>query len=560
MPESFDNVPCGDNTAPWMNNAAFNNYYTYSFISRSTFYAMIGPLYYSFMSRFVRNWLWWNDGYVPYFHNSERGIPSTHIGGALVDKIAKKVVGGRVMFKNAGKDASANNANDALLFIGTDWANNTNFESVIKKAARYAAAAGTALVKLNKDDKGLWAEALRFDQFICSVGPRGNVEEAKCFLQLFTDLGVRNYKEGDSFTGYYVVEYRHFDDYKRATGEIIHNAPVVEYAIHRQSGSITNGQYISQNMAERVPFKELPTKIRRAVGKAYSGIRFDTPTLLPFVDHLGAELVRWTDGVNGLPELPFGESFLAPIIAYLQSWDYYYAAANTDMYLGRGRVMVPKQFIAQGNDQAEYNSGLDSFQYTQWQTTDPEGQKPLPIQFDLRATSWSEIRNRLIQDISINTGVSATTIASFLNDSSAKTAREISTEENETAEYVNDQRAILEKPINRLLSIVTKYYGYSDQVVVRWSISGLTNRYTNAEIITMGLNAGFISRRKGVQMFNFDDDEAQVQEEYDAIVKEQESARNQFPDDPFGDSESNPFDFDVRGGDEGAEGDTRPTE
>ena len=559
MPENFDKIPCGGNTAPWMNHAAFNNYYTYSYISRSAFYAMIGPLYYSFMSRFVRNWLWWNDGYVPYFHDSEKGIPSTHIGGALVDKIAKKVVGGRVMYKNAGKDATSTDANDALLFVDTKWAPDVNFEGVIKKATRYAAAAGTSLIKLNKDEKGLWTEALRFDQFICSVGPRGEVREVKCFLQLFTDLGVRGYKEGDHFTGFYVVEYRHFDDYNRATGEVIRNAPVVEYAIHRQSGSITNGQYVNQNMAERVPFKDLPTKIKRAIGNAYTGIRFDTPTLLPFVNHLGVELVKWTDGVNGLPELPFGESFLAPIVSYLQSWDYYYAASNTDMYLGRGRIMMPKHFIGKGSDQGQYNSGLDSFQYTQYQTTNPEGQKPLPIQFDLRSTSWSEIRDRLIQDMSINTGVNATTIASFLSDSAAKTAREISTEENETAEYINDQRAIIEKPINRLLSIVTKYYGYTDTVVLRWSTSGLTNRYSNAEIIAIGLREGFISRRKAVQMFNFDDDEAQVQEEYDTIIEEQKANQPSFPDSPFGDTEGNPFDFDVKGGEADAEGDTEPT-
>lgn len=553
MPENFENVPCGGNAAPWLNSAAYNNYYTYSYISRSSFYAMISPTYYSFMSRFVRNWLWWNDGYVPYFHNSERGIPSTHIGGSLVDKISKKVVGGRIMFKNSGDDNSVNNANEALIYIGTKWAIDTDFENVVKKATKYAAAAGTSLVKLNKDDKGLWAEALRFDQFICSVGARGNVEDVKCFLQLFTDLGVRNYQEGDSFTGYYVVEYRHFADYKRATGEVIYNAPVVEYAIHRQSGSITNGQYVTQNMAERVPFRDLPKKIRSSIGKAYFGIKFDDPTLLPFADHLGVELVRWTGGVTGLPELPFGESFLSPIIAYLESWDYYYAAANTDMYLGRGRVLVPKQITGKGTDQSQYNSGLDSFIYTQVQTTDPDKQKPTPIQFDLRSTSWSEIRDRLIQDISINTGVNVATIASFLNDSAARTAREISTEENETAEYVNDQRAIIEKPLNRLLSIVTKYYGYTDAVVIRWSSAGLTNRYTNAEIISMGLREGFISRRKAIQMFNFDDDEAQVQQEYKAIMEDQEAAQEQFPDLAFGDNESNPFDFDVKDGGADAE-------
>lgn len=159
--------------------------------------------------------------------------------------------------------------------------------------------------------------------------------------------------------------------------------------------------------------------------------------------------------------------------------------------------------------------------FTQWQTTNPEAQKPLPIQFDLRSQSWTEIRNRLIQDISINTGVNISTIASFLQDNTAaRTAREISTEENETAEYVNDQRAIIEKPLNAILKLVTLFYGYTDTVVIRWSKAGLTNRYTLAETTEIGLRAGFISQRKAVEDWNFDDDDEQVEEEYHRIAGE----------------------------------------
>ena len=116
------------------------------------------------------------------------------------------------------------------------------------------------------------------------------------------------------------------------------------------------------------------------------------------------------------------------------------------------------------------------------------------------------------------------TIASFIQDTTAaRTAREISTEENETAEYVNDKRAIIEKPLNKILQLVTKYYGFSDEVVVRWSGAGLTNRYALAEILSMAVQGGFLSQYKAVQMFNYDDDDAQVQEEYERIVADGES-------------------------------------
>ena len=520
----FENVNVQQDVAPFVQAQAFNNYYTYSFINKSSYYAMIGPQYYAFMNRFVKNWMWWYDGYVPYFHNGEHGIPSTRIASAIVNKLAKKVVGGRIMYKNAGREEKEIKLNPTLEFISTQWAIDTDFERVIKQATQYSAAGGTALIKLNKDDKGLWAEALRFDSFIPTVNARGEIIACKCFLKFFTNLGIQDPKEDERFQGYYVVEYRHFADYTKVDGTVIKNAPVVEYAIHRQCGSVVNGEYTSQSMVEDVAFSDLPKAMRKAIGRTYPDIRFNQPVLLPFKDSLGCELVKWSEGVGGLPDLPFGESVLSNIIAHLQAWDYYFAASNTDIYTGRARVIVPKHIA--GVNAGNYNSGLDSYMYTAWNTTNPEEQKPLPIQFELRSGEWTEIRNRLIQDIAINIGVNISTIASFLNDNTARTAREISTEENDTADFVNDRRAIIEKPINKILRLVTLYYGHKDRVVIRWSSAGLTNRHALAEILSMALNSSkpFISQKKAVEMFNYDDDDVQVQEEYNEIVSEMETS------------------------------------
>jgi hypothetical protein len=119
-----------------------------------------------------------------------------------------------------------------------------------------------------------------------------------------------------------------------------------------------------------------------------------------------------------------------------------------------------------------------------------------------------------------------------LNDNTARTAREISTEENDTADFVNDKRAIIEKPINKILRTVTLYYGHSDKVVIRWSSAGLTNRHALAEILSTALNSTkpFVSQKKAVEMFNFDDDDVQVQEEYNQILSDAESQEQAYND------------------------------
>lgn len=520
MSNDFENVNAGQQMAPWTNAAVFNTYWTYSFIGRSSFYGMIAPEYYDFMLRWVRNWLYWYDGYVPYFHNQEQGILSTRIASALVDRAVKKVIGGRVMFKNAGKETcdDKDKLNLSLRFISGKWAKETNFSEVVHKAETYAAAAGTSLIKLNKDEKGLWAEAVRFDSFLPAIGARGDVAEVKTFLRPFVNLGVKG-KDGQAMSAYYVVEHRYFGDYTDAAGRVSSHVPLVEYIIHKTRGIVTGGDYLRQSDDGRILFRELPGEMRRSIGKAYSGIFFDKPMRLPFAD-LGCEIVKWTRGVGNIPELPFGESLLSNLISILMSWDYYFSAFNTDMYLGRGRVLVSELFNSDPK-KGNYNAGLDSFIFQRIRSISPEEQKPLPIQFDLRSTSWKEIRDMLIENIAVQTGMNVSTIASFLSDNTARTAREISTEENETALFVDDKRELLEAPVNRILKRVLLYYGYEDDVVIRWSGAGLTNRYSLTELISQAKQGGFLSQYKAVQMFNYDDDDEQVQEEYERIREEE---------------------------------------
>lgn len=514
----FENINLNpDQMAGWQQSSAFNQTYTYSFVNRSAYYAMVGANYYDFMGRWVRNWLWWYDGWVPYFHNAEKGIFSTRIATALVDRIANKVAGGKTMFKNAGNEQQSNNKLNKSLKELSKWASETSFDIALKKAIKYSAAAGTSLLKLNQDgDFNLWAEALRFDSFMPTVDFKGKLIDLKCFIQSYAKLGEKD-KQQDEV--YYIMEHRFFGEYTRLNGERVSNAALIQYEVKKLSGTITTGNYISSSQ-ERVLWEDLPKEIKNSINKNYSAVAFDKPTPLPFSD-LGAELILWSDGISNLPELPFGESLLSKLISYLEAYDYYFSAFCTDMYTGRARVLVPRGLIGTGQSK-NMNSGLDSYLYTRVDMVDPEKQTPLPIQFELRAEEWRLIRDSLVQNIAINTGLNISTIASFLNDTTGnKTAREISTEENETMGYVNYKRGLIEKPVNRLLRTVTRHLGEVDEVVIRWSHAELTNRALLSEILSTARQGGFVSQKKAVEMFNFDDDDEQVQIEYDSIKNDE---------------------------------------
>ncbi len=508
----------------WQRTSAFNTYWQYSYLTRAAFYANVKAEYREYMTRWVQNALWWYDGWVPYFHSNQEGIFSTRVASALVDGAAKKVIGGRIFFKNANRETQkTGEINKALHFISSEWSPKVKLSKEIKRATTFAAAAGSSLLKLNKDEDGLWAEALRFDSFYPVIGARGKLLEVVCFLRNFVNLSPQ--ADWTGVESFYVVEHRYFGDYKRLDGTILNDVPMVEYKIKKSAGTVVNGQDYDAKGSD-IFFMDLPKSVRRNIGKAYPFIRFDCPILLPFVHHLGAVLVNWTDGVSNIPELPFGDSLLSNIMPYLQSWDYYFSAFNTDMYIGRGQVIMPAYMSKdKGAGSGGFYEGKNGLMFTKIPVgANPEDQKPLPVQFDLRSTSWKEIRDMLMQNIAINTRMNISTIASFLQDNTGtKTAREISTEESETALFVDDKREIIERPINELLNIVLRYYGFTDDVVIRWSQAGLSNVYTRTDMIATAVQNGFCSKYKAVQMFDQDDDEYQIKEEYDRCVKDGEN-------------------------------------
>lgn len=521
--------------AGWQRGSAFNTSRQYERVNRSAFYANIKGEYREYMRRFVQDALWWYDGFVPYFHNADQGIFSTRIGQALVNGAARKVVGGRLFFKNKNKETPKKGAdgkyiiNDALAYISSEWADKVGFSREVKKAVVFAAAAGTSLLKLNKTNGTLVPQALRFDSFYPVVGFNKKLLEVVCFIRDFTK--IMDHGDARRFENFFVVEHRFFGDYKRADGTLLQHVPLIQYEIRRSSGTITEGMTYD-TAGQKYPIRELPHSARRELARAFSGITFEKPILLPFKDSLGAELVNWTDCVSALPELPFGESMLTGITAYLQSYDYYFSAFNTDMYVGRGRVLVPKYMQSgMAKEKNAYNNGLDSMLYTQVETPAGAGDKaaaPTPIQFALRSQEWTEIRTMLLQNIAMSLGMNLATIASFLSDAQGqRTAREISTEESETALFVEDKREIIEKPINRILKLVTLHEGFSDDVVVRWSEAGLTNIYLRTDMLSTAVQNNLVSRQKAAQMFSQDDDEYQQAEEWDRIRDDMSEGGNE---------------------------------
>lgn len=510
--------------------SAVANQKLFQWVNNQDFYALVPSVYHPFYNNWVRTWLYWYDGYVPWIHGGAQGILSTGIGTMIVNRISDSVFGGNLMFSNSrkpkirvkkedGKDVGA-----ALDFVTNKWTKQVDFRTRIKRAIRYAFAGGFSLLKLNKTSGELWLDSLRADRFFVDLDGRGELRKVVSIASVY-ERATPN-KSGNTLR-YVLCEERRYEK----IGFLAQEIPVVEYKIYETTAPIN--YFSAKDNCMR--WEDLPKDVREAFKREYDG-EINKPQAMNGFEDLGCYLVRGSEDVSNVPQIGLGESLLANIMTYLYEYDFYNTCFNTDMYLARGRVLVPKgmqgpRAIAQANGVMQQygtgqNAGLDSFLYTKVDSTNPDSQKPEAIQFELRASEWKEARNLLLESIATSIGISVSTLASYLNDGSNRTAREVSAEESATTLFVENARRRFEVPINELLKTVLRFYGYIDDVEVRWSRAGMTNVTVLVDTLTKAVQGGLISQEAAHSAYNYDNDEEQNAEDYAKVLEDRKSQQN----------------------------------
>lgn len=481
-------------TRPLNYGAAFNTYYTYSFINNALFYPLVPAPYIDFYQRFVRQWFYWYDGYVPYLHVQDNGIFSTRLATTLVKKVAAQINGGKLLLESNGESTSQEN-----LKFAEKWMEKNDISNKIDSLVEFAAAGGTALLKLNYDGKDLWMQPMRLDNYFIDADWKGKVIDFTGFIQSFTQT-IRKDQQNYVF---YLLERRYFGD---------DGKPYVKYIMKRSTQNITTARDYNMSEVQEIPYESLPKKVKTALKEQFNGLALNVEQPLPFEDCLGVFIYKFTPHISNLPQLPYGDSLFSTIISYLMSYDYYFSAFNTNMYVGRSRVLMPKA-MQNPNNQREHNwnDGLDSFTFTKVPYTNPDDQKPLPLQFDLRSQDWNKVRNIILESIATAIGLNPSTIASYLDDNTARTARQISTEEGATALFVENKRELLRTPINNMLEEVMKFYSKDPNVVVKFSKAGTTNLRNLVEIGQILKTLG-VDNQTLVEMIFNDKSQQQIEE------------------------------------------------
>lgn len=505
--------------------SSLNTFYTYSYVNNGQFYSLVPAPYYDYYQRFIRPYFYWYDGFVPYFHSPQSGMFSTRLAYSVLKKLAEQTTAGKLMFDDEGvtdkNEITYNGKKYNSLEFVEHWSEQFGFDNKVTQGVEWSYVGGDSLIKLDSNGKDLRPTILRKDNYFIDVDFSGRI--SKYMGLLYTYNKTTPEQAGKAEMNYYLMEER---EYNEKTGK-----PQIRIFVKRGQGNLVTNKSIDIR-PETIPFDDIPRDVRHSILRDFPknivGKWQDMP-----LKTLGVYLIKASENVSFMPSLPFGESLLSNNIHILMSYDYYYSAFNTNMYTSRSRLVLPQHMQSPDEISAQYgrnfNSGFDAYISTQVPYVNPEGQKPIVLQFDLRADSWEKIRNILLQTFATNLGIAERTIASYLVPAAEKpTAREISSDEDATALFVENKRRLIKQAINPMLEDLLDFYSFIDEeVTVKFSKMGLTNISNLVQMVTTLRQNELIDDKTAMEMVFVDKNNLQIEAMLEKIEKRKQKEAEQ---------------------------------
>ena len=238
-----------------------------------------------------------------------------------------------------------------------------------------------------------------------------------------------------------------------------------------------------------------------------------------------------------------GESLIVPIESDIVTYEFAYSCRIRDMHLGKGKVYVPKSLSMGdlGGVQTAKNGILgpmpgDDSPVEMVKGLDPEGQKAIVQQFQLRAEEWQRIIDDSLKAIAVKWGMSPKILASYLAQGSAQqTATQIDSEDDMSIAFINLCRSYFIDPLNKLLETTMNFYGRAANVTMLFASPSLVNKDRLLKRVENELNEGLIDVGDAIREMNPDLDEDSLMSKIAKAEKAVEAKAKETADlDPFG--------------------------
>ena len=504
-----------------LNRVALNVRNTYQYNNSSVFFAHTNNLFLPYYQQIVRKSCEWLDGYDPYFHKKD--MVSTRIAARLFNAF-KNAVFGRGLIFVPGKNNTEED-NKTLNFISHEWAKASNIQNATRQLIGYTIPLGTGALKINKDAKGkLWVEPLRIDYFYFTVDGRKRVIDFTSFIRAFQSVE-------DKELNYFLVEKRYFKTETEEFTETIKGKklkfkrevqkPYVEYRVYESKGTVNNNIMAATSTGDGINYKNLPVFVRKAIKEQYSAYKIGEPQPLPFNDYLGVRLFFNEGGDITNPTLPFGRVLCFDCLSDFMEFDMNKSYGLRDLFNSKGIVGVPRN-LHQGDlqkavpgtagnlvQQSSFGE-LDIPGYETVPGLDPQTQKPIITQFEMRVDEHEREDMKILKSIATIVGVSPRAIASFLIQNGEKTDDQIQSEDDTVTQWIKAHRDDYIEGLNEIVECILNYEGKAENVEVRFASDGLLKGDKQLESVEKRLNMGVIDIEDAVRELNPDLDEEQL--------------------------------------------------
>lgn len=420
----------------------------FDFYVNNVFYLLAPEYYYSFYAIYLNRCISCYDGWIQGVHN----LASGYVPQRMLQSIATGL--NNMLFAH-GIDFSSDQQGDYN--FATDWAKKTKFYKAIKKAHKYAIAGGTSLLKLNRKDRELYATAHRIDTFFADIDSTGKIIGVKVFIDAITDTVPSG--EGTKDKHYGICEERYFNKDGKAC---------VKASVYVASSNLqTNVQDRPISVsAQSVKLDNLPAKVRKYIAKNYPSIVIGEEQYLPFANSLGCHLMRFTDDIPQVPNLPFGQPIADILFTENFQYDQMKYFEKNEVDLARARALVPEEFW--NKDDPNYaDRALDERFYQKVSSLNGDSDKITQIQFNLRGMDIKTQMENIYKDCAFKLNVSASSVASFLSEGAgARTATEIISERTKSDTWIKGQINLNAPEINDLLKEVMLYYNHEPVEII----------------------------------------------------------------------------------------------
>ena len=460
-----------------------------NFVTTANYYSQLSWQWIDYMQNVVRPCIAFSTASVDGVYGDALSVST---GMSILRGATRLVAGDRVFF--TGND-------EACEFLSDVWMPATNFQKQLTRMIAFMLQAGTSVVKLNKDEYGrVTLSPFRLDRTIISFDETGNVTEAIFFISLLSNM------KNDAEMTYWLTETRKYNEEGKAT---------ICYKVHSKAGTVNN-PVLPDASLPGIKINNLSGKIREELRKiGVSILNEEIP--LDIRDGLGVWTLARTASNSCIPDCALGDPLLYGCLDILWSIDVLYTGTIVDVLNGEGKILVPKQFLQQtlaqlrtaapGTDFQVTTSELsryddETFVYVQPSMFDKDKQSPTPVQFDIRAEQYGRMWELYERAVCVRAGFSPTSIFPYLTpDNSAKTATEVTAEENLTWASIKEVHSLIVPVINRMIREVLWQEGYSDDVQIQLS-DYIGNKLQYDANIRDNLQAGVIPLEVAVKQIN----------------------------------------------------------